>query len=95
MIRTAPIHQVFQVIARPEFVLEVRFTNGEKSYLQLTKHLSLTGYFAPLAQRAFFQQVFVDHGTLCWPNNIDLDPVVVYAWTVGEPIELAEAVPTS
>lgn len=88
------IPQVFRVAARPDFVLEVHFTNGDKGYLQLTKHLSLTGYFAPLAQRNFFQQVFVDHGTLCWPDNIDLDPVVVHSWTMGEPIELAEAVPT-
>ena len=93
MNQLAPIPQVLKVIARREFVLEIHFTNGDKDDLHLTKHLSLTGYFAPLAQREFFQQVFVDHGTLCWPNNIDLDPVVVYAWTVGEPIELAEAVP--
>jgi len=94
MTQLAQIPQVFQVIVRPGFVLEIRFTNGDKGYLQLNRHLPLTGYFAPLAQREFFQQVFVDHGTLCWPNNIDLDPVVVHAWTVGEPIELAEAVPT-
>ena len=92
MTQPAPIPQVFQVIARPEWVLEIHFANGDSGFLQLSKHLSLTGYFAPLAQPDFFQQVFVTHGTLCWPNNIDLDPVVVYAWTVGEPIQLAEAV---
>jgi len=94
MTQPAPIPQVLQVIARPNGVLEIHFTNGDRGNLQLSKHLSLSGYFAPLAQHDFFQRVFVDHGTLCWPNNIDLDPVVVHAWTVGEPIELAEAVPT-
>ena len=93
MTQHEPIPQIVRVIARPEFVLEIDFTNGGKGYLQLLKHLPLTGYFAPLAQPEFFRQVFVDHGTLCWPNNIDLDPVVVQAWTIGEPIELAEAVP--
>ena len=93
MTRHASIPQVVQVSARPEFVLEIHFNTGDKGCLPLSKHLHFTGYFAPLAQREFFQQVFVDHGTLCWPNNIDLDPVVVHAWTMGEPIELAEAVP--
>ncbi len=93
MTKHAPIPQVVQVSAHPEFVLEIHFNTGDKGYLHLPKHLPLTGYFAPLAQREFFQQVFVDHGTLCWPNHIDLDPVIVHAWTVGEPIELAGAVP--
>ena len=92
MTQSAPIPQALKVTARPGFILEIQFTNGDKGYIQLAKHLSLTGYFAPLAQGEFFQQVYVDHGTLCWPNNIDLDPVVVHAWTAGEPIELAELV---
>lgn len=93
MTQSAPLPQVIEVVARPEGVLEIHFANGDQGYLQLSKHLSLSGYFAPLAQPDFFQQVFVSHGTLCWPNNIDLDPVVLHAWTVGEPIELAVALP--
>ncbi len=93
MTQLGPIPQILRVLARPEGVLEIYFTNGDSGNLQLSKYLSLTGYFAPLAQQDFFQQVFVDHGTLCWPNNIDLDPVVVHAWTLGEPIELAEIEP--
>jgi len=92
MTQHGSIPQVIQVIAQPEFVLEITFDTGNKGYLPLRKHLPLTGYFAPLAQREFFERVFVDHGTLCWPNHIDLDPVIVHAWAMGEPIELAEAV---
>ena len=91
MTQHQPIPQVIRVVARPGGVLEIHFANGDAGNLQLSKHLSLTGYFAPLAQPDIFQQVFVDHGTLCWPNNIDLDPVVVHAWTLGEPIQLAGA----
>jgi len=93
MTRSLPIPQVSQASARPGHVLEIVFSNGDKGTLHLASHLSLTGYFAPLARQDVFQQVFVDHGTLCWPSQIDLDPVVVHAWTVGEPIDLAEAVP--
>ncbi len=37
------------VTTRPGFVLEIEFTNGDQGHLHLTKHLLLTGYFAPLA----------------------------------------------
>ena len=34
--------------------------------------------FEPLKDPAFFAQVFVDHGTVCWPNGLDLDPLVLH-----------------
>ncbi|MEZ4869353.1 MAG: DUF2442 domain-containing protein [Caldilineaceae bacterium] len=89
MTKLQEIPQVVQVRILPSSLLEILFHNGEKGYLQLSQHLAFTGYFAPLADAEFFNQVYVDHGTLCWPKQIDLDPVVVYAWTFGIPIELA------
>ena len=35
-------------------------------------------YWASLANPAFFRQVRVDCGTLCWPNDIDIDPEEVW-----------------
>jgi hypothetical protein len=49
----------------------------------------LTGYFAPLASPEFFAKVIIDHGALCWPGGLDLDPVVVHAWAMGLPLALA------
>jgi hypothetical protein len=83
--------QVTKVAALPDFTLEIHFNTGESGCLQLTKHLPFTGYFAPLAQVEFFNQVYIDHGTLCWPGDIDLDPVLVHAWTFKLPVELATA----
>ncbi|RIK43461.1 MAG: DUF2442 domain-containing protein [Chloroflexi bacterium] len=86
-----PIPQVTKVTVLPDDSLSVHFDTGVSGRLILSKHLQFTGYFAPLAQREFFRQVYVDHGTLCWPGAIDLDPVVVYAWAMGIPLELAGA----
>jgi hypothetical protein len=36
------------------------------------------GVFGPLADPAFFASVTVEHGTLVWPNGVDLDPVVLH-----------------
>lgn len=85
------IPQVTQVKALPGGILEVQFDTGEQGRLRLSDHLPFTGYFAPLAQGEFFKQVYIDHGTLCWPGDIDLDPVVVYAWALGLQVELAGA----
>jgi hypothetical protein len=38
----------------------------------------LTGVFAPLKDPAYFGQVFVDHGAVAWPGNVDLAPDAMY-----------------
>jgi hypothetical protein len=91
MIQSIP--QVTKVTALPDFTLVVQFDNGDQGRFQVSTQLPLTGYFAPLAGSAFFRRVYVAHGTLCWPGEIDLDPVVVHAWALHVPIELASATP--
>ena len=34
--------------------------------------------FEPLKDPAFFAQVSIDHGTVVWPNGLDLDPLVLH-----------------
>jgi hypothetical protein len=34
--------------------------------------------FAPLRDAAVFQQLFVEHGALCWPGDLDVAPEYVY-----------------
>ncbi len=36
------------------------------------------GVFEAFADPAFFAAVSVDHGTLVWPNGVDLDPDVLH-----------------
>jgi len=33
--------------------------------------------FEPLKDPAFFATVTVDHGSVAWPNGVDLDPLVL------------------
>lgn len=34
--------------------------------------------FEPLKDPGFFAQVSIDHGTVVWPNGVDLDPLVLH-----------------
>lgn len=72
-----------------DYRLLLQFNNGDQGMLSLTNHLDFVGYFAPLAKPEFFAEVYLDHGTICWPNGIDLDPIVVHAWTMALPLAMA------
>jgi hypothetical protein len=73
--------------------VHIQFEDGVEGIVDLAEIISFTGVFAPLQDRAYFAQVYVnpDVGTLCWPNEADIDPDVLYALVTGEPIpSLAE-----
>jgi hypothetical protein len=73
--------------------LHIQFEDGVEGIVDLAEIISFTGVFAPLQDRAYFAQVYVnpDVGTICWPNEADIDPDVLYAIVTGEPIpSLAE-----
>ena len=68
--------------------LRLRFDDGVEGEVDLLPKLQFRGVFAPLRDPDFFARVRVDPdgGTICWPNEADLDPVVLYSWVTGEPI---------
>jgi len=74
----------------------VRFDDGVEGELDLRPMLSFRGVFAPLLQPDYFSQVRVnsDLGTICWPNEADVDPVVLYARVTGRQIpKYADSLP--
>ena len=80
---------VTYVEPQANYTLLLHFSNGDQGKVALADHLKFAGYFAPLASPAFFEEVYLEHGTLCWPGGIDLDPIVVHAWTMGVLLALA------
>lgn len=73
--------RVMTVEALPDFRLHVRFVDGTEGTVDLTAliHSSDAGVFASLADFALFVQVFVEHGAVTWPGEIDLAPDAMYA----------------
>jgi len=79
------------VDVRPEsgYSLFVSFADGTKGRVQLSAD-EFTGVLAPLRDRAFFEQVFVDQGAVAWPGEIDLAPDAMYQRVRnGEPAPVA------
>lgn len=71
-----------------DYQLYLTFSNGDRGTINLFKHVQFLSRLSPLRDQALFRQVFIDHGTLCWPGNIDLDPIVIHHLTMGLPIDL-------
>ncbi len=69
---------VVEVKPEPNHSLFVRFKDGLSGHVQLREE-ELTGVLAPLRDEAFFNRVFIDHGAVAWPGEIDLAPDAMYA----------------
>lgn len=66
----------------------VRFEDGAEGEIDVRRLLApLRGWLAPLANPAYARRaVLTDHGTLEWPNGVELDPVIAYCAATGTPI---------
>ncbi|MEO5924829.1 MAG: DUF2442 domain-containing protein [Bryobacteraceae bacterium] len=71
------IWDVVEVRPEEDCSLWVRFADGTKGHYRLNP-ADLTGVLQPLRDVAFFRQVFVDHGAVAWPGDIDLAPDTMY-----------------
>jgi hypothetical protein len=65
----------------PDYKVAVVFNNGQSGIFDC-KYLLDYEISAPLADYNLFNQVRVEHGTLCWPNDIDVAPETV--WEASE-----------
>lgn len=64
---------VVSVKPKQHLVLEIQFTDGLKGDVYF-KPSHLTGVFEPLNDERFFREVYIDHGVVTWPGELDLAP---------------------
>lgn len=77
MKKLAKIPKVIAVEVRHPYGLRVTFDDGVAREVDMTDEL-WGPMFEPLKDPAFFGRAFVDHGTVTWPNGVDLDPLVLH-----------------
>jgi hypothetical protein len=73
---------VVEVVPNDDYSLSVRFKDGTQGVVRLSQE-QLTGVLEPLRNRTFFQKVFIDHGAVAWPGEIELAPDAMYAEISG------------
>lgn len=82
------LHDVVKVKPLGDHRLWLRFDDGAEGSIDLSKEIRFDGVFEPLKDPAYFARVMVhpELGTIFWPNDVDLDPVVLYSRITGKPI---------
>lgn len=65
---------------KPEkyLVLKVKFSDGLQGNV-FFKPSHLTGVFEPLKDEKYFNKVYVEHGVVTWPDELDLAPDAMHA----------------
>ena len=83
------LNDVVEVRPRGEYRLWLRFQDGVEGEVDLRPALTFQGVFAPLREPGYFARVRVNPelGTICWPNDADWDPLVLYSLVTGRPIK--------
>jgi hypothetical protein len=82
------LHDIVEVRPLGAYRLHLRFDDGAEGAIDLSKEIRFEGVFAPLEDQAYFARVRVhpELGTICWPNEVDLDSEVLYSLVTGKPI---------
>ena len=73
--------RVTEVLALDGFRLRVRFVDGLEGFVDMSGRVKspTAGVFAALAAPDKFARVFVDHGVVTWPGELDLAPDRMHA----------------
>ena len=82
------LRDVVAVEPLPEYRLRVTFDDGAQGIVDVREMVRFAGVFQPLQDPAFFSRVRVniELGTICWPNDADLDSDVLHAKVTGVPV---------
>lgn len=56
--------------------LRVKLSNGRKGIFDVSRFVG-NGVFQELEDPEYFRRVYVDYGTVVWPNEQDIDPELI------------------
>lgn len=72
--------RVAAVEALQGFKLRVKFLDGTEGTVEMKEliHSPDAGVFAELSNPVHFEQVYLEHGAVTWPGEIDLAPDAMY-----------------
>ncbi|MBT4971121.1 MAG: DUF2442 domain-containing protein [Thiotrichales bacterium] len=69
--------RVQKVSTSQEYKLKLKFSNGEVGVYDCSKLLDF-GVFNELKNKHYFNQAYIDNGTVAWPHEQDICPDTLY-----------------
>jgi hypothetical protein len=77
--RSTPWH-VVDVTALPDYTISVTFSDGVAGFVHLSGIINSdkAGVFAALRDDAVFKKVYLEHGAVTWPGELDIAPDAMY-----------------
>jgi hypothetical protein len=85
--------RIVSVRAVRDYILDITFSDGAQGELDFRDRIvGRGGVFTPLQDVNYFQRVRVnpETGTIEWPNQVDLDPDLLYSQITHTPIVIPE-----
>lgn len=68
---------VIAVKATADYRLVITFEDGQQRHFDMEPYIDQPPWNR-LQQQQIFTQAYVQHGTVAWPGNIDIDPETLY-----------------
>ncbi len=78
------IVKVVSVEPLEDYKLRVKLSNGRKGIFDVSKFVG-SGVFRELKDPKYFRSVYVNYGTVVWPNEQDIDPDLIEMELQPEP----------
>ena len=73
---------VTEVLVKPDYVLELRFENGERRCFDMAPYINQKPWLR-IKDPASFAQATCQFGTVTWPGEIDIDLETLYERSVS------------
>lgn len=72
------MNEITGIEYKKDYTFHVVFDDGSSGDLDFSSYLGKGPIFEPLRDLSFFQQAFIDAGTIAWPNGADVAPETLY-----------------
>ena len=71
-----------------DYRILLTFENGKSGIVDFVQFIKKGGVFEKLRDLSYFQQFSINKelGILCWHNQVDVAPEVLYSEATGEPL---------
>lgn len=80
------IYTITEVKVIKDKILFLKFSDGVSGTFNFDEYFSYKGILSPLKDQAYFEKVCITDGTICWPDECDMCPDVLYSIITNQKI---------